>query len=296
MKKSDLIKTLSEPSIKVIGYVILFFMLAYIYAPMIWLFLTAFTPKGGPFLEIPSSFTLENFAIVFGLKKIKTGAAALSLYMHRWIINSLIIAITTMIVTVVTASMAGYALSRLRFKGKSVFMVGLLVLGMMPSIAKLLPLYKLSIMFGFVNNLVGVGIIVASGIIPVQIWIMKGFFDHIPRELEEQAWIFGCSKLETLFRVILPCAGPGLTVVAFLSFLAGWGNFIIPLILIRTEPLYPISLGIAAVFTHHPGELGLVVPYGPLCALSLIYVIPSIILYFMSRRYLMQIKLAKMEV
>ncbi len=296
MNTRRLIRSLSEPSIEVIGYVVLFFMIAYIYAPMIWLFLTAFSPKGGPFLEIPKSFTLENFAIVFGLKKIRAGAAALSLYMHRWIVNSLIIAITTMVVTVVTASMAGYALSRLRFRGKSIFMVGLLVLGMMPTIAKLLPLYKLCIMFGFINNLVGAGIVVASGIIPVQIWIMKGFFDHIPRELEEQAWIFGCSKLEALFRVVLPCAGPGLSVVAFLSFLAGWGNFIIPLILIRTEPLYPISLGIAASFIHHPGEIGLAVPYGPLCALSLIYVIPSMTLYFIARKYLMQIKLAKMEV
>ncbi|RLE64509.1 MAG: hypothetical protein DRJ38_05385 [Thermoprotei archaeon] len=295
-KQRGLLEMLGEPSLELIGYVILAIILLYIILPMAWLFITAFAPTGGPYLRIPESVTLENFAIVFGLAKLKYGAAAMSLHMDKWIVNSLIIAIVTTVVTVILVSMAGYALSRLKFRGKSLLMTALLVLGMMPTTAKLLPLYKLCISFGFINNLIGVAIVIASGLLPTQIWIMKGFFDYIPRDLEEQAWIFGCSKLETLFKVVLPCAGPGITVVAFLSFLAGWGNFTVPLILIRTETLYPISLGIATTFIHHPGEVGLAVPYGPLCALSLIYVIPSMCLYFISRKYLMAIKLGRLEV
>lgn len=291
-----LLRNVVEPSFKVIQYVVLALILLYVFTPFSWLFITAFHPRGGPFLEIPKNPTLENFLVVAGLAKMKVGAAAHPVYMYRWIANSFVIAVTTMVITVVFSGMAGYALSRLTFRGKSLFMVALLLMGFMPSIAKLLPLYKLCIMFGFINNLVGAGVVVASGVLPTQIWIMKGFFDHIPRELEEQAWIFGCSRLSALFRVVLPVAGPGLMVVAFLSFLAGWGNFTVPLILVRTETLFPISLGIASVFIHNPGEIGLAVEYGPLCALSLVYTIPAITLYYLSRRYLMEIRLVKIEV
>lgn len=290
------LRNIAEPSFEVLKHITLIAMLFYILTPLVWLFITAFHPRGGPYLEIPENPTLENFLILFGVVKMRVGAAAHPVYMHKWLLNSFIIAITTMVIVVVLSAMAGYALSRLKFKGKSVLMASLLIIGFMPTIAKLLPLYKLCIMLGFINNLIGVAIVVASGALPVQIWIMKGFFDHIPRDLEEQAWIFGCSKLSALFRVVMPVAGPGLMVVAFFGFLAGWGNFTVPLILIRTETLFPVSLGIASVFLHHPGEIGLAVEYGPLCALSLIYALPSIMLYYLTRRYLMHIRLARIEV
>jgi len=288
-------KSLAEPSIKIIGYVVLAFMALYILTPFIWLFITAFNPRGSPFLEIPENPTLENFIAIF-TGTTKRGAAAHSVYMATWIKNSLIVAATTMFIVIVTSAMAGYALSRLDFPGKNLFMLGLLLIGFMPSLTKLLPLYKLCIIFGFVNNLFGVGLVIASGVLPTQIWVMKGFFDGIPRELEEQAWICGCNRLTALFRVVLPAAGPGVMVVALMSFLSGWGNFTVPLILVRSEDLYPISLGIATIFTHNPGEVGLVVDYGVVAALSIVYMIPSLIIYYVTRRHLLKIRLARMEV
>jgi len=288
-------KSLAEPSIKIIGYVVLAAMSLYILTPFIWLFITAFNPHGSPFLEIPENPTLDNFIAIF-TGTTKKGAAAHSVYMATWIKNSLIIAATTMLIVIVTSAMAGYALSRLDFPGKSLFMLGLLLIGFMPSLTKLLPLYKLCIIFGFVNNLFGVGLVIASGTLPTQIWVMKGFFDGIPRELEEQAWICGCNRFTALFRVVLPAAGPGVMVVALMSFLSGWGNFTVPLILVRSEDLFPISLGISTIFTHHPGEVGLVVDYGVVAALSLVYMIPSLIIYYVARRHLLKIRLARMEI
>jgi len=291
-----LFKSLAEPSIKIIGYVVLVALSLYILTPFIWLFITAFNPRGSPFLEIPESLTLDNFIAIFtGVTK-REGAAAHSIYMATWIRNSLIVASTTMLTVIVTSAMAGYALSRLEFPGKGIFMLGLLLIGFMPSLTKLLPLYKLCIMFGFVNNLLGVGLVVASGTLPTQIWVMKGFFDGIPRDLEEQAWVCGCNRLTALLRVVLPAAGPGLMVTALMSFLSGWGNFTVPLILIRSEDLYPVALGIATIFTHHPGEVGLVVDYGAVAALSIVYMIPSLIIYYVTRRHLLRIRLARMEV
>lgn len=293
----DLLKKLAEPSLQVVGYVVLSAMFIYILTPLLWMFVTALSPRGGPYLEFPRDITLENFAMLFTGMPIRGRAgAAHPFYMSRWIQNSLFIASVALLLVVLTASMAAYSLSRLDFPGKSLLMTFILLIGFMPSVAKILPLFKLALMFGFVDNLLGVAVVIASSLLPTQIWILKGFFDSIPRELEEQAWICGCGRFSTLMRIVLPVAGPGIAVVALLSFLGAWGSFTIPLILVRSEDLYPISLGIASVFIHDPGEVGLAVDYGPLCALSIVHAVPSLIIYYLTRRYLMQVRLGKMEV
>lgn len=296
-KGRSLMERIAEPSYKVLGYVILALLLVYILNPLAWMFITAFHPKGGPFLEIPENPTLENFITVFTGKPVEpTEAAAHPFHMTRWIVNSLVVATTTMALVISLSTLAAYSLSRLDFRGKSVALTALLLVGFMPTMSKILPLYRLCILFGLLDNLVGVGVVIASGQLPVQTWILKGFFDGIPRELEEQSWICGYTRLGSLFRVVFPLAGPGVAAVALLSFLGAWGNFTVPLILMRSEDLYPISLGIASVFIHHPGEVGLAVDYGPLCALAIIYAVPALIIYYATRKYLMQIRLARMEV
>lgn len=294
---SDVLKKISEPTLRVVGYVVLVVMCMYILTPLLWLLLTAFDPEGGPYLKLPKSITLDNFVMLFIGKPIKGRAgAAHPFYMSIWLKNSFFIASVVLVIIIITASMAAYALSRLDFTGKSLLMTFILLIGFMPSMAKILPLFKLCLMFGFIDNLFGVAVVIASSLLPTQIWILKGFFDSIPRELEEQAWVCGCGYLSTLMRVVLPVAGPGIAVIALLSFLGAWGSFTIPLILIRSEDLYPVSLGIASVFIHNPGEIGLAVDYGPLCALSIVYALPSLAIYYLTRKYLMQIKVGKMEV
>jgi len=294
---SDVLKKISEPTLRVVGYVVLVVMCMYILTPLLWLLLTAFDPEGGPYLKLPKSITLDNFVMLFIGKPIKGRAgAAHPFYMNVWLKNSFFIASVVLVIIIITASMAAYALSRLDFTGKSLLMTFILLIGFMPSMAKILPLFKLCLMFGFIDNLFGVAVVIASSLLPTQIWILKGFFDSIPRELEEQAWVCGCGYLSTLMRVVLPVAGPGIAVIALLSFLGAWGSFTIPLILIRSEDLYPVSLGIASVFIHNPGEIGLAVDYGPLCALSIVYALPSLAIYYLTRKYLMQIKVGKMEV
>ncbi len=293
----DWLKKIAEPSFTVIGYVILLSLFAYVLSPLLWLFVTAFSTKGSPYLEVPEGITIENFIRVLTGRPIGgTGTAAHPVYMSRWIMNSFIIGFATMIITVVLSAPAGYALSRLKFRGKDLLMTAILLIGFMPMTAKMLPLFRLGRLLGLIDNLLGTSIIIASGTIPTQIWIIKGFFDHIPREIEEQAWICGCDYLMTLFRVILPAAGPGLAVVAFLSFLSGWGNFIVPLIMIYSEDLYPISLGLASIFIHNPGEIGLAIDYGSACALSIIYIIPPLGVYYVFREHLMKIRLGKIEI
>lgn len=290
-------KDIAEPSFKLISYVVLILMLMYVLTPLVWLFITAFSIKGSPYLEIPEKWTISNFIEIFtGKVKGGTGTAAHPVYMGRWIANSLVISLSTMGLTVLLSAPAGYALSRLKFKGKDLLMTAILLIGFMPAMAKILPLLRLAATLKLTNNLLGVAMVVSSGTIPVNIWIIKGFFDQVPRELEEQAWICGCDRFTALFKVVLPAVGPGLAVVAFLSFLSGWGNFTIPLVMIQSEDLYPISLGIASVFIHNPGEIGLAIDYGFAAALSIIYMIPCLAVYYVFREHIMKIRLMKVEV
>lgn len=296
MAMSSILKKIGEPSYTLLEYVVLITLMMYVLTPLLWLLETSVNTDPVPYLSIPKGITIDHFIAVLTNRPITGGYAAHPVYMTRWIVNSLIISGTTMIIVIVLAVLASYSLSRLRFRGKNLLMTIILLSGFMPRMAMILPLFQLCRTLGLVDNLIGVAIVVASGTLPTQIWILKGFFDQLPRDLEEQAWICGCDRVSAVFRVILPNVGPGLAVVAFMSFLSGWGAFTTPLILIRREYLFPISLGIASVFIHNPGEIGLVVDYGPTCALAVLYAIPSIALYILLRERLMEIRLARLEV
>ena len=107
---SDILKKISEPTLRVVGYVVLIAMSMYILTPLLWLLLTAFNPEGGPFLELPKSITLDNFVMLFTGKPIKGRAgAAHPFYMSVWLQNSFFIASVVLVIIIITASMAAYA-------------------------------------------------------------------------------------------------------------------------------------------------------------------------------------------
>lgn len=293
----SIIEKIADPSFKLLQYVVLITLISYLLIPLLWLLVSSVNTEPAPYLALPKGLTLDHYIAVLTNKPIGGGGyAAHPIYMTNWIINTATISLVSMGVVIGLGVPASYALSRLRFRGKSIMMTLILLAGFMPTMAMILPLFQLCRLLGLVDNLVGIGIVIASGSIPTQIWIMKGFFDQIPRDLEEQAWVCGCDHLTTLFKVVMPAAGPGLAVIAFLSFLSGWGAFTVPLILIRREYLFPISLGIASIFIHNPGEWGLAVDYGAICALAVIYALPSIAIYYILKEHLMKIRLARVEV
>jgi multiple sugar transport system permease protein len=297
-RRKNLLSLVVSPTPKVLKYVVLLAILLYVFLPLAWLLITAVDTNPGAYLKFPDGIT---FAYIWGIitnQPVKSGSgqAVHPIYMTAWIKNSLILACVSMAVVVVCASLASYALSRLQMRGKAILMTMLLLAGFMPNTAKMLPLFRLCKQLGILNNLPGIGIVVASGSLGMMVWIMKGFFDNIPRDLEEQAWVYGYSRIRALFKVVLPAAGPGLAVIAFLSFMSAWGAFTLPLVLIRKEALFPIAIGISTVLIADPGEVGLSVHYGSICALCVIYTVPSVVIYYVFRKHLMSIRLSKVEV
>jgi multiple sugar transport system permease protein len=116
---------------------------------------------------------------------------------------------------------------------------------------------------------------------PLALWIMKGFFDTVPMEIEEAAWVDGASRLQAAFRVVLPLAGPGVAAGGLIAFIGAWNQFLIPLVLVSDQEKIPISIGLFRAWVSYTR-----VDWGFLAALAIVYVIPAVAFYLIARRAL----------
>lgn len=246
---------------------IVFFM-----GPSSWLILSSFDHSPGYSWSIPSEFTLGHFVELFTESDIRL-----------WAWNSLILGLGTMVLTVILSTIAAYPLSRLEFRWKTPLMYLVLISRVMPITAVIIPIFSIAILLQMVNTFWGVILILCSMQLPIGLWIIKDFIDTLPIELEEAAWLDGCSRWDAVRFIIFPLLGPPIVVVGLLSFLAGWGDFLLPLLLLRTADMFPISMGLYRAFN----DLGNV-DLGYLTAISVVYSLPSIVLYLFGRKYLIK--------
>lgn len=244
----------------------------FFFGPISWLVLASINTDPSSAWEIPQEATINNYIQLFAESDIT-----------RWLGNSFILAIGTTIVTVVLATLAAYPLSRVPFKGKGVFMYTLLLARVMPITAVIIPIFSMSVQLQLVNTFHGAILILSAMQLPISLWIMKGFVDSIPIELEESAWLDGCNRVTALMRVVFPMMGPGVAVTGLFAFLAAWGDFLIPLVILRSPETFPIAMGLYRAF----GNQG-AVDFGFLTALAVIYSAPSILLYLFARQYLVK--------
>ena len=253
-----------------VAYAVLVALAVFALIPFGWVFLSAFDSDATIFAKWPETWTLENFRNVFA----EAGGGQL-------LLNSMIYAGGATIVLIVVTTMGGYVLSRFDFPGRRALMLGLLLTRVVPPTATIAPLYVVAIKLGLINSHIGMILILAALEIPLGLWIMKGFFDTVPIELEEAAWMDGASRLRTAFDIVLPLAGPGVAAAALIGFIGAWGDFLIPLILISDEEKLPISVGLFRAWVAYTN-----VDWGLLGALSLVYMVPAVAFYTIARRAL----------
>ena len=254
------------------AYLILVALAAFAIVPFSWLALAAFDRQASIFVKVPQTWTLSNFINLFANED---GL--------RLIINSLIYSGGATLVLIVVATMAGYVLSRYSFPGRRTFMLGILLLRVIPPTAIIAPLYVIATGLGFLDTYYGVTLVLASWQLPLALWLMKGFFDTVPIQIEEAAWVDGATRLQAAFRVVLPLAGPGVGAAALIAFIGAWNEFLIPLVLISDPDKQPIALGLFRAYISYTQ-----VDWGFLAALSVIYVIPAVVFYVVARRALQQ--------
>ena len=255
---------------KIGAYLLLSALALFALIPFSWLLLAAFDSDASISVEVPKTWTIANFTNLFANED---GV--------RLMVNSLIYAGGATIILVVVTTLAGYALSRYDFRGRRVLMLGILLTRVIPPTATIAPLYVIATDLGFLNTYHGVVLILAAIEAPLALWIMKGFFDTVPIEIEEAAWVDGANRLQAAFRVVLPLAGPGVGAGALIAFIGAWNEFLIPLVLISDQDKIPISIGLFRAWVSYTQ-----VDWGFLAALAIIYVIPAVVFYALARRAL----------
>jgi len=221
-------------------------------------------------MGVPTHVTWENFRLV--------------LFESSFFVNlrnSAIVAAATVILAVLVTAPAGYALSRFRFRGKTLFSMWLLATQSFPGIIMVLGLFTVLNTYDLLNTLPGLIIMHTSFSMPFSIWLLKGYFDKIPVELEEAAHIDGCSRLRSLVKIVLPLSVPGLLAVATFSLLLSWNEFFFALVIMRDNAHYTLP-----VFLSRFLGSGGVVQWGPLSAAALLVSLPVFILFLLGQRYL----------
>ena len=159
--------------------------------------------------------------------------------------------------------------------------MSLLFLTALPVMAVMVPVYQIFIMMGLIDSVAGTVLFMSSTGLPYAIWMSKNFLDTVPLELEEAAWIDGAGTLKSLWHVVLPLMVPGLFAVATQTFIRGWGNFFVPYIILQTNSKLPAAVKIYRFFGDR-GEISL----GPLCAYSILYMMPAVFLYFFAQNHM----------
>ncbi|MGW0712957.1 carbohydrate ABC transporter permease [Streptomyces sp. NPDC002643] len=195
--------------------------------------------------------------------------------------NSLVVSLGTTLTTVVLSTLAGYGFARLRFPGGNALFFAALVTFMIPFQALITPLYLLLDHLGLLNSLLGLTLVYTTFQLPFGLFLMRNSFAAVPRSLEEAARIDGCGILQTLVRVMLPVATPGVVATALLAFFTAWNEFFAALILITDQERFtlPVSLSVIA-----SGALGSV-NWGVLQAGVTVTIIPCVIIYVLLQKY-----------
>lgn len=240
--------------------------------PFLWLVTAAVDPNAGLYLQLPSRVSLENFVRIFA----EAGS-------FRLLVNSMIMAGGAVVLLVIVCSLGGYALSRYDFRGRRMLMYAILLTRVIPPTVTIAPLYAICLRLGLVDTYQGLILVLAAQQLPFVLWMMKGFFDTVPMELEEAAWIDGAGRVGTVFRVVLPLAGPGVAAAALFAFIGAWGEFLTPLVLVSSPELWPISLGLFRAWVAYT-----VVNWGVLAAISVLYMVPAVVFYLLVRRFLLR--------
>jgi multiple sugar transport system permease protein len=212
--------------------------------PIYWALNTSLTTlsaaDSAPARYFPSPLVGSSYSTVF------SGSAS-SDDLGRSLLNSVIESGAAMVVTVVIAVFAAYAFARLQFRFKRTIFVSVLATLLLPAYATLIPIYRIMASLSLVNTYLGVVLVYVSGFLPLAIWILYNYFNSIPRELEEAAFVDGATPLRALLRVVIPVAAPGIAAAAIISFLLGWAQFLFPLVLTTNISTQPVTVIVAAL-------------------------------------------------
>jgi arabinogalactan oligomer/maltooligosaccharide transport system permease protein len=218
--------------------------------------------------EVMRNLSLDNYTVVLAHTAFP-----------KWFGNTVIVATGTTLLGIFLASTAGYAVSRMRFPGDKQLMWSFLVSQMFPMAVLIVPLYELLARFGLINNYLGLILTYATTAVPFCAWMLKGYFDSIPHEIDEAGRVDGLTPFGTFWRLIIPLARPGLAVSAFYSFLTAWGEVAYASQFMSADHA-TLAVGIRTFASDQRAD------WASMCAASMVILVPATVVFLLVQRHL----------
>lgn len=235
---------------------------------------------------VPAGFTFEHWRFLFE----KNVVIDTYQYPSIWsiLLSTLLIAVGSMVVEVSISLFSGYALSKGNFPGKHFLIQSTLFTRAFPAVTSLIASFYILKTVGLLNTYTGIILIKGLAEVGMSTWIIKGFFDELPRDIDWAASVDGSSKWRTFFRIYVPAIWPGIAAISLFAFLNGWGEYVLVSVLTFDDAkvTFPIILN-----TLMDNESTSAVSYGTIMAIATFYMLPALILYFFSQKYIARMKI-----
>ncbi len=241
--------------------------------PLLWILLTSFKDKQSiyifPVKYLPDPFTINNYIDIFRISNF-----------GRYFLNSLVVSIVGSALAMILAIMGGYVMARFKFRGRSALMLGFLITQMIPMFVLLGPLYEMMGKLRLINKLPVLMIMYMAMMIPYCTITLRGFFQRIPNALEEAAMIDGCSRLQSLIRIILPVMSTGIASTFLFAFVQCWNEIFLAIMFIDSESLKTIPVAINSFIMKFD------INWGSLTAGMIVSILPTTLVFAYIQKYI----------
>jgi len=264
-------RTRSNLAWNIASYAVMVLLAVICIFPIVWTFLTSVKVESDivtrDMVYLPTRFTFESYVNLWQQSSYP-----------KLVINSLVVTTLTVLTCLATGTVAAYSFSRFNFPGRTQLMLAYLVVRMFPAVLMIIPLFIVMRQIGLLDSTAGLSIAYTSFLLPLFVWMLKGFFDAAPRELESAARIDGATRIGAMFRIVIPIARNGLVATCVFVAIAAWNEYLFALMLTTSQGsrTWPVGLQLMV------GEFQL--PWGMLAAGGMISILPVIVLFALVQR------------
>ncbi|MCR4392640.1 MAG: carbohydrate ABC transporter permease [Candidatus Acetothermia bacterium] len=261
---------------RTLTYAFLVAVLVFNVVPFLWMIFTSFKTDAEAY-AIPPTWWPHNPTLYEGYGKVLMWTN-----FPRYFLNSVIVSLGAALLSTVVGALAGYGFSRFQFRGRTALIGVLLASQMLPGVLLVGPYFKMLARIGLYNTYTGLILAFTTLTLPFSAWMLKGFIDTVPHELDEAALIDGCGRFHAFLRVVFPLITPGMVATLIFAFLLAWGDLLWVLCLTSTDSMATVTLGLSRLVTQFR------VIWPQLMAGSVIAAFPPVILYLLLQNYLVK--------
>jgi ABC-type glycerol-3-phosphate transport system permease component len=259
----------------VLTYLICLLARFFFLSPMLWITYTSFRSTdaifGGRVGTPLRQFTAENYRTVLSVTDFPV---------YFW--NSLRIGVLVTPLAMGLSIVGAYGLARYPLRGRNAYIMGVFSTQMFPIVLLLIPIYRVIFGIGLFNTIFGVVLGQLMLVLPFAVWMLKGYFDSLPRDIEDSARIDGCNLRQILWRVILPISAPGVSVAAFYSFVVSWGDYLVVSVISQSQKTATVTLALQRLGS------ALILRWGQVAAATVLTIVPTILLFSLAQTRLVE--------